>query len=206
MIAETGIITANHIQRPGQWANTAGCGTSLLESVMQTHSTLVPYSDSFIQSFWARFDMESSPYGCWLWRGNIMVPAGYGRVQVNRKTVRIHRVSYELARGPIPDDLIIRHTCDGNYLFRDFTYRRCGPPSHLTTGTSAENSADMVAHERQVRGILAPKAKLVPWQVRAIRAAYLRGDVTYEELGAFFGVTKQSIRSIVERTSWRWLA
>lgn len=115
------------------------------------------YTDAFIREFWSRFDLESSPFGCWLWDGSLWKKSGYGRVQCEGETIRIHRVSYELTRGPIPDDLIIRHACSGNYAFRDFTYRRCGRPSHLLTGTPADNSADMVREERQIQGILAPR-------------------------------------------------
>ena len=163
------------------------------------------YDAEFQSDFWPRFDMESSDFGCWLWTGSLWKKTGYGRVRHQHKTIRIHRVSYEIAHGPIPDDLVIRHRCDGNYPFRDFTYRRCGRPSHLTTGTPADNSADMVAHERQVRGILASKSKLVPWKVRAIRAAYVPGEVTLEELGDLFWVTKQSVKAIVDGVRWKWL-
>lgn len=178
-------------------ANTPGLGTPTME--VELHSQ---YTDAFIRDFWSQFDLESSPCECWLWRGSLWT-AGYGRVQVARKSVRIHRVSYELTHGPIPDELIIRHTCSGSYAFRDFTYRRCGRPSHLLTGTPADNAADMVREERQVQGILAPKAKLVPWQVRAIRAAYRPGEVTMEALGDLFGVTRQSVKSVVDGESWR---
>lgn len=164
------------------------------------------YTPAFIEYFWSRFDMESSPFGCWLWTGSLWKKTGYGRVQVNGKTIRIHRISYELAKGSIPDELIIRHTCDGNYPFRDFAYRRCGRPAHLLTGTNADNSVDMVEHERQVRGILTPKAKLVPWKVRAIRAAYRPGEVTLDQLAEMLGVTKQSIYAIVHNQSWRGIS
>lgn len=88
-------------------------------------------------------------------------------------------------------------------LAYDKAILRCGRPSHLLTGTHADNSADMVREERQIQGILAPKAKLAPWQVRAIRAAYRPNEVTLEQLGDLFGVTKQSVKSVVDYETWR---
>jgi HNH endonuclease len=79
--------------------------------------------------------------GCWEWRGS-RNENGYGIVNVRRQgaeNARAHRVVYELAVGPIPEGLVLRHSCDNP---------PCVNPEHLTPGTHADNSQDMVERGR----------------------------------------------------------
>lgn len=67
---------------------------------------------------------------CWLWFGATR-PDGYGKMmRGHQRTVLAHRVSYEVACGPIPDDKIITHTCD---------VKQCVRPEHLQLGTKSSN-------------------------------------------------------------------
>lgn len=59
--------------------------------------------------------------GCWEWTANID-PRGYGRFKVGGRKAKAYRVSYELAYGPIPEDLTIDHLC---------RVRHCINPAHL---------------------------------------------------------------------------
>ena len=59
---------------------------------------------------------------------------------------KAHRVSYEMANGPIPDGLIIRHKCDNP---------NCVNPKHLESGTQKDNMLDA-----SFRGRINPKSLL----------------------------------------------
>jgi len=75
---------------------------------------------------------------CWEWQGS-KSKDGYGIIIVNNKPHRAHRVSYELFKENIPDDLFICHHCDNP---------SCVNPEHLFAGTHQDNMDDMVQKGR----------------------------------------------------------
>ncbi len=66
---------------------------------------------------------------CWLWTGGVN-HGGYGKFWANGATHAVHRFSYELFRGLIPDGLTIDHLC---------RVRCCVLPDHLEAVTIQEN-------------------------------------------------------------------
>jgi hypothetical protein len=76
--------------------------------------------------------------GCWLYQG-AKTAGGYAQILVGGKwgkQVYVHRLSYELFVGPIPEGLDLDHLC---------RTRNCINPSHLEPVTHAENMARSVA-------------------------------------------------------------
>src|SRR6266516_1948168 len=70
---------------------------------------------------------------CWNWQGKLK--GGYGRVRNNKKQMQVHRASYQVFTGAIPDGLIVRHLCNN---------KQCINPVHLTIGTYKDNYNDML--------------------------------------------------------------
>lgn len=59
--------------------------------------------------------------GCWVWAG-CKLKGGYGHIRDGKKVVLVHRLAYELLRGPIPAGKEIDHLC---------RERACCNPEHL---------------------------------------------------------------------------
>lgn len=82
--------------------------------------------------FWTKV-VKGGPGDCWAWSGE-HTPKGYGRFVFGGRARRreyAHRVSWTLARGPIPDGMVIDHVCRN---------RGCCNPDHMEVVTSRENT------------------------------------------------------------------
>lgn len=153
---------------------------------------MIPVPDQeAIDRFWSRVDKTGT---CWVWTGAPATKEGYGRVGIDGRKHLVHRLSYVLANGQIPDGLLVLHTCDNP---------PCVRPDHLFVGTDADNRADMVAKGRQVilHGEDHPRAKLSQADVDRIRSEVAGGRMQ-KDLAAEYGVTRQLVSAIVNRKCW----
>ena len=151
----------------------------------------------FSERFWAKVDKSAGPDGCWLWTAS-KVTCGYGGFSVGHRTLRAHRIAWELVNGPIPDGLCVCHRCD---------VRPCVNPAHLFLGTQAENTADKVAKGRQgtPRGEAHGSVKITDAQVALMRADRAAEGLCYRKLGAKYGISRSQAWRIVSMTN-RWVA
>lgn len=134
--------------------------------------------------FWKFVDVRSDGV-CWFWQGAVQM--GYGRF----RGVRAHRFAYELGKGAIPPDLMVRHLC-GNKL--------CVNPNHLEAGTMADNARDGMRLGEILRGSANGKAKLTEDDVRYIRTN--PDKLSGRNLATKFGVSCATISLI--RSGRRW--
>ena len=155
---------------------------------------------SWAWRFWAKVDTENGS-GCWLWTGGRFTGEhGSGRGFFNakglKKNVMAHRVMYELVKGPIPEGVLVLHTCnrggDG-----------CVTPSHLYLGDHKTNARDRGEAGRTRNGHLPGyRAKLTWAQVQEIRARGLAGQ-SQAALGRKYGVSAHTIRRVLSGQTWQ---
>lgn len=126
---------------------------------------------------------------CWGWRGPDR--NGYGIMT----GVYVHRFSYELYIGAIPDGMHVLHTCDNP---------PCSNPKHLFLGTHADNMQDRKNKGRYVGNVGAKNnsAKLTEIEVIDIRKEYtgIRGNIA--SLARKYNVSGDTISKIVNNISW----
>ena len=95
-------------------------------------SALPPLPRSAVTRFWVSVDkITASP--CWVWVGSKTskhASRAYGQFSFRDRRYLAHRISFTLARGPIPKELTLDHLC-----------RRpaCVNPAHLEAVTHREN-------------------------------------------------------------------
>lgn len=130
--------------------------------------------------------------GCRIWTAG-KFKSGYGKLRVGARTCYAHRVAYEMFCGPIPDGMVVCHSCDNP---------ACVSHEHLFLGTHADNVRDKIAKGRGARGTMQGSAKLTDKDVLAIRASK---GVTQQLLGEQFGVHQVTISKIRLGERWSWL-
>jgi hypothetical protein len=156
--------------------------------------------------FWQRSEGSGQ---CLVWTGAVNED-GYGLVGYQGRGYAAHRLAWILAHGPIPIGQCVLHRCDNP---------PCVRPDHLWLGTHADNMADMRRKGRR-RGISAiPRSgewnrprgeanhahKLTVQQVIRLRSAW-SGGASKRHLAIEFGVSRPTVKEIVEGRTWRDVA
>lgn len=133
---------------------------------------------------------------CWEWVGS-KLPNGYGHLKIENKTFYVHRVSYMLFVGHIPEGMLVCHSCDN---------RACVNPNHLFLGTNQDNMDDMKNKGRQnkVKGEDQGSHKFTEQDIYKIRVM-LKHGYKLREIAEIFAVNKSSISAIKTGRRWGWL-
>jgi hypothetical protein len=147
------------------------------------------WTQADIDRFWTK--VQKTP-GCWLWMG---APSshGYGEFSRGRKWRDLpHRIAFAMSHGPIPEGLVVRHSCDN---------KRCCNPVHLSIGTHGDNVRDTNVRRRR------PQVKLSIEQAQEIRERLVsvpKGARTGMgvALAQEYGVTPSTISVIKLHKQW----
>jgi len=135
--------------------------------------------------------------GCWIWNG-ATTNFGHGRIKINNKTLSVHRISYEIHRGKIPNGLFVCHHCDNP---------TCINPKHLFLGTRSDNMKDAYNKGRIKipchHGEYAYQHILTEKDVKKILKIKKEKKISEQELGKKFGVARNTINNIINNRNWK---
>lgn len=143
------------------------------------------------QRFWEKVD-KRGPEECWNWTAG-KTKQGYGNIGTGGRgtpKTMAHRLSYEIAFGPIPDGKYILHSCDNP---------SCVNPAHLRAGTPKENVHDAMERGRLKNppllfGSKNFKAALTDEQVKLIKMC--GKEIKTSQLAKLFGVAHSTVARI----------
>ncbi len=103
-----------------------------------------------------------------------------------------HRIAYTIAKGEIPDGMLVRHKCDNS---------KCINPDHLELGTHEENMKDRNERGRTTRGESHHSSKLT--DKTALEIYNLRTTLSLTETAKRYGISKPSVSKIWKKESWK---
>lgn len=138
--------------------------------------------------FWGR--VEKTP-SCWNWTGWCKRKGWHGTVGVSGKHWQVHRLSWTIHYGEIPDGLFVLHKCDNP---------KCVRPSHLFLGTQADNCRDMLTKGRQVAPSrkTSPNTKIPHNDLEKIIVRWRAGE-SQRAIGKSYGATDVAVSVMLKR-------
>ena len=135
---------------------------------------------------------------CWVWQG-AKLPKGYGFLKIprTRRQIYAHRLSYLINVGEIPERMNVLHRCDNP---------ACVNPAHLFIGSHKDNSQDMAAKDRHLRGERNTEAVLTARDVLQIKKLLAMNEFSQKRIGMMFGVAQITISRIHRGLRWKHIA
>lgn len=130
------------------------------------------------------------PY-CWSWM--MGTHRGYGQITFGGKTRKLHRVSWELHHGPIPEGLCVCHKCDN---------RICSNPDHLFLGTYKDNVDDSIAKGRHSHGSKHGHSTLKTQDICAIFKLRRVKNMPRDEVAKRFNIHRCHINKLLKGRAW----
>lgn len=144
----------------------------------------------------ARFKSKIGPInerGCREWTCH-KNPRGYGLFQLPTGSFRASRIAVFLKTGIDPMGLSVKHSCDNP---------PCVDDEHLSTGTHAENMAEMSIRGRSPRGEANYRAKLTECDVLSIRERFKSRTGSMRQFAKDHGIGYSHLQEIVRRNIWK---
>jgi hypothetical protein len=188
------------------------------------------------KAFWEKVNKngqlpdQSNPFykgldKCWEWTRGLYQGYGFFAAIKGSRRIRIHRISWMIHSGEIPEGLYVCHRCDN---------RKCVNPNHLFLGTCTDNIKDRDIKGRAVyargekngmstcpesiprgddhythlrpwvvlKGSRHNMAKLSDFDVIEIRRKHVEEGMNSRQISELYPVGLQMIWSILKRKSW----
>lgn len=159
---------------------------------------LVASGPDLMDRFWSHVEKSD---GCWVWSGGRQKrqdgSLSYGVFCIGHGRYLAHHVSWIAENGPVPDELVLRHTCDNT---------PCVRPIHIIPGSQADNMADMRERGRAFtdfarHGEEHHGAKMTTESVRQI--VVLRGEgLSLAKIGSVVGLHVTTVHQILKGRLW----
>ena len=93
------------------------------------------------QRFWLKVDKSGD---CWLWTGSLDTWK-YGQIRIAGHNILVHRFSYELHVGPIPEGQTVDHRME--------CPKNCVNPAHLRLATRKQQNENKGAQTNSKSGV-----------------------------------------------------
>lgn len=133
---------------------------------------------------------DSSTNDCWEWKASTRNE--YGAFRLNGKTIKAHRLSYQLFVGEIPE--MIKCSISGKMekccVLHNCHDRKCCNPKHLRLGSNAENMRDKFRADPNKHHSC---CKLSWANIYRVRYLYGSGEYTLQDLAEMFEVSRRTI-------------
>ena len=135
------------------------------------------------------------PEECWEWQRSL-TSRGYPRTSHRGvRTIMVHRLAYEVHKGPVPPGISVCHKCDNP---------KCVNPNHLFLGTVTDNQRDKFWKGRHPHCGTHGRARMTDDEARMVRATAKCPD-DYRRFARQFGVGYGTIYNLVRGNSWKRL-
>lgn len=153
-----------------------------------------PPTKTVEERFWEKVNKTES---CWLWRGCLGDKHGHGKISHENKHIYVHRLSWAIHNGIIPEGMEVLHNCPGG------DNPACVNPEHLWLGTKSENAKDRHAKGRTTRGSgFGSRVKLKEEDIPLIRSRLEAGE-SRAVIANDFNVTSGAIYQIEIGNNWK---
>ena len=135
--------------------------------------------------------------GCWIWIA-YTDKDGYGTFWKNGMSKRAHRVSYELYKTKVPEDMLVCHRCDTP---------SCVNPDHLFLGTISDNMKDrsIKGRNRNQEGENHNMCKLSEKEILEIRDLLENSPYTQRTIADDYGISYPHLSDIKLGKRWSHL-
>jgi hypothetical protein len=155
---------------------------------------LVDHPEVLVKRFWSYVDKRQDNE-CWEWKGSLMKRGNYGQLRFNKKTLKSHRLSFEINKGKINSKSLVCHSCGNS---------KCCNPNHLYLGNHRDNYLDSVKHKTAY--ILKP---INPEDVHCAKINFEIAKIIRNsnesgiELAKRYGITKSMVSRIKRNLAWK---